>query len=61
MNQKRTLLKEHVHAGVLYPPGTEIDVTAPEAAWLEEQGVIEKIAAPSTAKRAPHQNEVEAK
>ena len=61
MKQKRTLLKEHVHAGEPHPPGAEIDVTAPEAAWLEAQGVIEKAAVPSPAKRTPHQNEVEPK
>lgn len=61
MTQKRTLLKEHTHAGKVYQPGETIDVTAPDASWLEEQGVIEKAAA-ATAKRVSNsQSEVEPK
>jgi len=40
-----TLLKEHTHDGVLKPAGAKIEVTAPERAWLIEQGVIADSAA----------------
>jgi hypothetical protein len=50
---KVTLKKAHEHAGVRYDAGTEIEVTAPEADWLAEQGVIDQPAVESkTAKAA---------
>ena len=35
-----TLLADHTHAGTEYHAGDSIEVTAPERAWLIEQGKI---------------------
>lgn len=51
----------HTHAGQEYPPGTLLDVTEPEVAWLAEQGVIEhsdKKAAKPAPNRKPTSKEV---
>lgn len=38
--EKVKLLKKHTHHGEPCEPGDEIDVTAPEKAWLAEREII---------------------
>ena len=45
-----TLLTEHTHGGAQKYPGDRIEVTAPERAWLIEQGVIADTSADPGAK-----------
>lgn len=37
-----TLKKPHTHDGEYFEDGSTIDVSAPEAQWLADQGVIDQ-------------------
>ncbi len=47
------LIQPHTHAGQQYPAGSQLDVPAPLADWLRQQGVAEALIdkpAPATSK-----------
>ncbi len=47
------LIQPHTHAGQPYPAGSQLDLPAPLADWLRQQGVAEALTdkpAPATSK-----------